>query len=101
MKHFAICVAWFAAASMLGCGGPEPGAQDPTIDPTIDPTTAPPAAPAAAGAATAAAFTGNLAVSPTSTTVGSPVVVTESATDLTGAGVGPLILGITRVGFDV
>lgn len=46
-------------------------------------------------------FSGKLAVSTTSTTVGSPIVVTESATNLTDGQVGPIILGIRRLGFTV
>ena len=51
--------------------------------------------------ATAAVFSGKLAVSTTSTTVGAPIVVTESATNLTANQVGPIILGIRRLGFNV
>ena len=46
-------------------------------------------------------FSGKLSVSTTSTTVGSPIIVTESATNLTGNQVGPIILGIRRLGFTV
>ena len=46
-------------------------------------------------------FSGKLNVSTTSTTVGSPIVVTESATNLTGSQVGPIILGIRRLGLQV
>ena len=87
MKRVALCMVWFAAtAVMFGCGGPEAGAADP---------------PAVAAAATAAPFTGSLTVAPTSTTVGSPVVVTETASNQTGGQLGPLIVGIARAGFDV
>src|SRR5262249_51941172 len=48
-----------------------------------------------------AVFSGKLNVSTTSTTVGSPIVVTESATNLTDSQVGPVILGIRRLGFAV
>lgn len=46
-------------------------------------------------------FSGKLSVSTTSTTVGSPIIVQESATNLTGSQVGPIILGIRRLGFTV
>ena len=46
-------------------------------------------------------FSGKLAVSTTSTTVGAPIIVTESATNLTDGQVGPIILGIRRLGFTV
>jgi hypothetical protein len=49
----------------------------------------------------AAEFSGKLTVSTTSTTVGSPIVVTESATNLTSSQVGPIILGIRRLGLQV
>jgi hypothetical protein len=52
-------------------------------------------------AVTAAVFSGKLNVSTTSTTVGSPIVVTESATNLTSTQEGPIILGIRRLGFTV
>jgi hypothetical protein len=52
-------------------------------------------------AAIAAVYSGKLNVSTTSTTVGSPVVVTESATNLTSTQEGPIILGINRLGFTV
>lgn len=46
-------------------------------------------------------FSGKLTVSTTSTTVGSPIIVEESATNQTGSQVGPIILGIRRLGFSV
>ena len=46
-------------------------------------------------------FSGKLTVSTTSTTVGSAIIVEESATNLTGSQVGPIILGIRRLGFTV
>ena len=49
----------------------------------------------------AAVFTGHLAVSSTSLAVGTPFTVTESATNLTANQVGPVIVGIYRVGFNV
>ena len=52
-------------------------------------------------AALTAVFSGHLSVSTTNTTVGAPIVVTESATNLTGSQVGPIILGIRRLGFTV
>jgi hypothetical protein len=48
-----------------------------------------------------AVFTGHLAVSSTSLAVGTPFTVTESATNLTANQVGPVIVGIYRVGFNV
>ncbi len=59
------------------------------------------AAAATDTAAAQAAFTGNLIVSTTSTTVGTPFTVTETATNLTAAQVGPIIVGIRRLGLTV
>jgi len=60
-----------------------------------------PATSAATANATAAVFTGSLTVSSTNTTVGTPFTVTETATNLTGSQVGPIIIGIRRLGFNV
>jgi len=51
--------------------------------------------------AAGAVFTGHLVVSSTSLAVGTPFTVTESATNLTANQVGPIIVGIYRVGFTV
>lgn len=68
------------------CGGPD-GAVDQA---------------AGAGAdAQAAVFTGSLTVSPTTAAVGTPITVTETATNLTASQVGPIIVGIRRLGFTV
>lgn len=48
-----------------------------------------------------ASFTGSLLVSSTTATVGTPIVVTETATNLTANAVGPIIVGINRLGFSV
>jgi len=73
--------------AVAACGGP---------DVASDPATG-----SASAAAQAAAFTGNLVVSATTTSVGSPITVTETATNLTASQVGPIIVGIRRLGFDV
>ncbi|HUL59733.1 MAG TPA: BatD family protein [Anaeromyxobacteraceae bacterium] len=52
-------------------------------------------------AATAASFTGSLTASATTVAVGTPFTVTETATNLTAAQVGPIIVGIRRLGFNV
>ena len=70
------------------CGGPDTSSSDP-------------ASPAAATADLQATFTGNLTVSATTVSVGTPFTVTQTATNLTGAQVGPLIVGIRRLGFTV
>jgi hypothetical protein len=75
-------------ALAMACGGP---------DAPSDPT----ATAGSEAAASQAVFTGNLTVSSTDTTVGSPITVTESATNLTGSQVGPIIVGIRRLGFNV
>jgi hypothetical protein len=59
------------------------------------------AAAATDTAAAQASFTGNLIVSTTATTVGTPFTVTETATNLTAAQVGPIIVGIRRLGLTV
>lgn len=76
------------ALAATACGGPDASSdQTSTSDSTA--------------AAAQAVFTGNLSVSSTTTTVGTPITVTESATNLTGSQVGPIIVGIRRLGFDV
>jgi hypothetical protein len=72
-----------------GCGGPPPDAGE---------------VESIAGdlsAASAAQFTGKLTVSATSVAVGTPIVVSESAINLTTGQLGPIIIGIYRVGFNV
>jgi len=76
-------------ATALGCGGSD-------TDTSLDQ-----ASTASTAAQTAAVFTGSLTVSTTSTTVGTPFTVTETATNLTGAQVGPIIIGIRRLGLTV
>jgi BatD DUF11 like domain len=76
---------WAAA----GCGGSPPEAGE--VDSVAG----------GLSAATAASFTGKLTVSSTSVAVGAPITVTESATNLTNGQLGPIILGIYRVGFNV
>jgi hypothetical protein len=75
------------ALAVAACG-PE-GATDPTT------------ATAASAAAQAAQFTGSLTVTPTTVKMGTPITVTETATNLIGAQVGPIIVGIRRLGFTV
>ena len=77
------------AAALAACGSEGPSDQPAG------------AAGAAGAAATAAEFTGHLSVSSTTTTVGTPITVSESATNLTGSQVGPIIIGIRRLGFNV
>jgi hypothetical protein len=72
---------------VAACGGPE-GSSDPSST-------------SASADAQAAVFTGSLTVSPTTTSVGSPITVTETATNLTTSQVGPIIVGIRRLGFSV
>ena len=72
---------------LAACGGP-----DDSSDPAPTSTSAD---------AQAAAFTGSLTVSATTTRVGSPITVTETATNLTTSQVGPIIMGIRRLGFTV
>jgi hypothetical protein len=72
-----------------GCGGPPPDAGD------VESVSA------GLTATAAASFTGKLTVSATSVAVGTPITVTESATNLTNGQLGPIILGIYRVGFNV
>jgi hypothetical protein len=60
-----------------------------------------PAMAGTANAQAAAQFTGNLTVTPTTVTMGTPITVTETATNLTGSQVGPIIVGIRRLGFTV
>jgi hypothetical protein len=71
-----------------GCGGPPP--EDSQVESVTAGLTA-----------AASAFTGKLTVSATSVAVGTPIVVSESATNLTNGQLGPIILGIYRVGFNV
>jgi hypothetical protein len=73
----------------VGCGGPaqDAGEGEPVTE--------------GLSAAGAALFTGKLSVSATSVAVGTPITVTESATNLTTGQLGPIILGIYRVGFNV
>jgi hypothetical protein len=57
---------------------------------------------ATSGAAlTAADFTGSFTVTPTDPAAGSTVTATETATNLTSSPIGPIIMGIQRVGFRV
>jgi hypothetical protein len=77
-----------AALLCVGCGGE---AQDDEA----------PGAPTTGALVVAGSFTGKLTISSTTTSVGSPVIVTESATNLTGSQVGPLIVGINRAGLAV
>jgi hypothetical protein len=57
---------------------------------------------ATSGAAlTAMDFTGSFTVTPTDPAPGSPVTATETATNLTSSPIGPIIMGIRRVGFRV
>jgi hypothetical protein len=91
MKHCSIA-ALFACAScafvfLVGCGAsPEDGTEAALVTEAVTGTPV---------------FSGKLSVSTTSTTVGSPIIVQESATNLTGSQVGPVILGIRRLGFNV
>ena len=73
--------------SAAACGGPE--------------GTADPVAPATADAAQGDEFTGGLTVSATTVALGSTISVTETATNLAASQVGPIIVGIRRLGFDV
>jgi hypothetical protein len=57
--------------------------------------------PTSGAALTAADFTGSFTVTPTDPAPGSPVTATETATNLTSAPIGPIIMGIQRVGFRV
>jgi len=52
-------------------------------------------------ALTAADFTGSFTVTPTNPAPGSPVTATQTATNLTSLPIGPIIMGIRRVGFSV
>ena len=74
-------------AAVTACGGPE--------------TSSDQGAAAGGSAAAQAVFTGSLIVSTTSTTVGTPFTVTETATNLTSSQVGPIIIGIRRLGLNV
>ncbi len=89
MRTAAMFTLGFLAAMVTACGGTEPT----------------PGADAVSADATAAAqgddFTGALTVSATSVQVGSPITVTETATNLTGSSIGPIIVGIRRLGFNV
>jgi hypothetical protein len=69
------------------CGGPEDATDQ--------------ASAAADGAQSTASFTGGLQVSATSVAMGSTITITETATNLTATQVGPIIVGIRRLGFDV
>jgi len=84
-------VVWSACLAVLAsaCGGPEGSVEGGATPGTEQ------------AAATQAAFTGSLAVSATTVAVGTPITVTESATNLTNAQVGPIIIGIRRLGFNV
>ncbi len=73
-------------SAITACGGP---------DTASDPSSM------TAAAAAQAVFTGNFTVSSTTTTVGSPITATVSGTNLTASQVGPIILGIRRLGFNV
>ncbi len=74
------------ASAITACGG-----QDASSDPSS----------ATAVAAAQAEYTGNFTVSSTTTTVGSAITATVSGTNLTASQVGPIILGIRRLGFNV
>jgi hypothetical protein len=57
---------------------------------------------ATSGAAlTALDFTGSFTVTPTDPAAGSPITATETATNLTSSPIGPIIMGIQRLGFRV
>jgi hypothetical protein len=74
-------------ASITACGGPDTSSADQGATATAE--------------AQAATFTGNLSVSATTVGVGTPFTVTETATNLTASQVGPIIVGIRRLGFTV
>jgi len=74
------------AAAVTACGGSEASDEAPAV---------------ASVAAAQAVFTGSLTVSATTVAVGSAITVTETATNLTASQVGPLIVGIRRLGFNV
>jgi len=75
------------ASTLPACGGPDTSSAD--------------QAPAATAAAQTGGFTGNLTVSATSVSVGTPFTVTETATNLTGTQIGFITVGIRRLGFTV
>jgi hypothetical protein len=75
------------ATAIPACGGPDTSSAD--------------QASTAIAAASGATFTGNLIVSATTVGVGTPFTVTETATNLTASQVGPIIVGIRRLGFTV
>ena len=52
-------------------------------------------------ALTAADFTGSFTVTPTDPAAGSTITATQTATNLTTSTLGPIIMGIRRVGFSV
>jgi hypothetical protein len=52
-------------------------------------------------ALTAGDFTGSFTVTPTDPAPGTPITATQTATNLTSSPIGPIIVGIQRVGFRV
>jgi hypothetical protein len=89
MNHLAYSAPLAIACFVAGCGGPADGADGlPVMTEAVAPSSS-------------ASFTGHLAAFPTSAVVGSSITVTETATNLTSSTVGPVIIGINRVGFDV
>ncbi len=74
------------ASAITACGGPD-GSSDSSSMTAV--------------AAAQAVYGGDFTVSSTTTTVGTPITATVSATNLTASQVGPIILGIRRTGFDV
>ena len=74
------------ASAITACGGPDAPSDQTAVSATAE---------------VQAQFTGSLAVSSTTTTVGTPITVSESAINLTGSQVGPIIVGIRRLGFTV
>jgi hypothetical protein len=73
-------------ASAIPACGPDTSSADPA---------------SASAAATQAVFTGSLVASVTDVAAGTPFTVTENAINLTGNQVGPIIVGIRRLGFTV
>jgi len=87
MHRIAKSAALAALLVAAACGGEE-GSTSPAVG-------------ADGQAAAAAEFSGNLNVSATDIAMGSTITVTERATNLIGSQVGPIIIGIRRLGFDV
>ena len=85
-QHLPVALGILLLATTAGCGGAE-GEADQAVAGTAD--------------AQGAVFTGSLKVSATTVAMGSTITVTETATNLTASQVGPIIVGIRRLGFDV